>query len=436
MLSTLRPPGALLLLMVMVPLTAVAQNLPADLRVRLLEPTAPQVLTLEAEEGLALYAADGPDRPLAEIGPDERATLRMRDNEVHVVLDGLAFYALSLQIVPRHDAPLTIDVLDGVQPPEPRSYSGILHVDVDPVGPRALRLFNAVHLDSYVAAVVSREYGFDDLEGAKAMAVLARTYALHQMQNGEGKTLSDQVLSQKYDGAKRITRAAREATRLTQGEVLTYRGELIEAVYFSSSGGHTADNEAVWNGVPLPYLRGVEDPYDTASPHALWRNTLPRDRLLDILSETYHFRVEGFHLGDRSRDGRIQTIELLRGNRTGKVISSNEFRLLVNRHFGPLQLKSTLFDARRNGNTYVFEGRGFGHGVGLSQYGALEMSRQGYTYRDILAFYFTNVALQQWESGSSIPLVAETASRQETGIRPPQPKPEAKTKSSKKRVGW
>ena len=268
------------------------------------------------------------------------------------------------------------------------------------------------------------------------MAVLARTYALHQMQHGEGKTLSDQVLSQKYDGADRITRAAREATRLTQGEVLTYRGDLIEAVYFSSSGGHTADNETVWNGAPLPYLRGVADPYDTASPHALWRTTIPRDRLLDILSDTYHFRVAGFHLGDRSRDGRIRTIELLRGNQTEKVISSNEFRLLVNRHFGPLQLKSTLFDARRNGNTYVFEGRGFGHGVGLSQYGALEMSRQGHTYRDILAFYFTGVELQQWESGVSIPLVAETTPRQETGMRPPLPKPEAKAKSSKKRVGW
>lgn len=430
--------GLGILLLLLVPFSAVAQDLPSDLRVRLLEPTAPQVLTLEAEEGLALYAADGPDQPLAEIGPDERATLRMRDSEVHVVLDGLAFYALSLQVVPRHDAPLTIEVLDGVQPPEPRSYAGTLLVDVDPEGPKALRLFNEVNLDSYVAAVVSREYGFDDLEGAKAMAVLARTYALHQMQNGNGKTLSDQVLSQKYDGAERITRAAREATRQTQGEVLTYRGALIEAVYFSSSGGHTADNEAVWNGAPLPYLRGVADPYDTASPHAFWRNTIPRDRLLDILSDTYHFRVDGFHLGDRSRDGRVQTIELLRGNRTGKSISSNEFRLLINRHFGPMHLKSTLFDARRNGNTYVFEGRGFGHGVGLSQYGALEMSRQGYTYRDILAFYFTEVALQQWESGDSIPLVAETAPRQETGTRPPQPKPEAEAeaKSSRKRVGW
>jgi stage II sporulation protein D len=363
----------------------------------------------------------------------------MRDHEVHVVLDDMAFYAMSLQVVPKRDAALTLEVIDGIQPPEPRSYRGTLQVDVDPDGPTALRLFNDVSLDEYVAAVVSREYGFDDLEGAKAMAVLARTYALYQMQHGKGKSLSDQVLSQKYDGAERLTRAAREATRQTQGEVLTYRGDLIEAVYFSSSGGHTADNEAVWNGTALPYLRGVPDPYDTASPHALWRTTIPRDQLLRILSDTYHFRVEGFHLGDPSRDGRIRTIELLKSNRTEQVIPSNEFRLLVNQHFGALELKSTLFDARRNGNTYVFEGRGFGHGVGLSQYGALAMSKQRHSYRDILAFYFTDVDLQQWESGVSIPLVAQTDPPLNNSKFPPLPKPKPKPEekeTSRKRVGW
>ena len=67
--------------------------------------------------------------------------------------------------------------------------------------------------------------------------------------------------------------------------MLTYQGELIEAVYFSSSGGHTADNDAVWNGKPLPYLRGVPDPYDDASAYAHWRTTVPRNRLLRALSE-------------------------------------------------------------------------------------------------------------------------------------------------------
>ena len=119
------------------------------------------------------------------------------------------------------------------------------------------------------------------------------------------------------------------------------------------------------------------------------------------MSTRYDFEVEGFYIGDRSRDGRVQSIELIRRNRTARVIPSNEFRLLVNRHFGNTSLKSTLFDVRRDGEQYVFEGHGFGHGVGLSQYGALEMSRRGASYRDILAFYFTGVEVQLMDGVSS-----------------------------------
>ena len=91
----------------------------------------------------------------------------------------------------------------------------------------------------------------------------------------------------KIDGVDRLTDAATEAARQTQGEVLMYHGELVEAVYFSSSGGHTADNDAVWQGKPVPYLRGVSDPYDAASPHANWRVVVSRDRLLRALSTRY-----------------------------------------------------------------------------------------------------------------------------------------------------
>jgi len=258
-------------------------------------------------------------------------------------------------------------------------------------------LVNHVRLDEYVACVVSSEYGFNDLEGAKAMAVLARTYVLRNAAgSGRAYDLVDHQLAQKYDGADRLTDAAIEATIATLGEVLTYQGALVEAVYFSSSGGHTADNDAVWNGKPLPYLRGVPDPYDAASPHASWRTTIPRDRLLRALSRHYNVAVEEFYIDQRSRDGRARTVALVQQNQTALAIQGNEFRLLINNNFGITSLKSTLFDAHIDGEQIIFEGGGFGHGVGMSQFGALGMSKRGFSYRDILSFYFTGTQVQRW----------------------------------------
>ncbi len=407
--------------------TALAQDAPDEVRVRLLEAAAPQALIVSAEDGgVRFYAGEGPDNVLAELAPREEAAIGLRGDELYVKTSQVAFFALSLRLVPDGDALLKVQWTEGGAAPAARRYAGRLTLGVDPTGAAALQVFNHVALEDYVAAVVSREYGFDDLEGARAMAVLARTYALRTLEQGD--ELSDTFLSQQYDGADPVTPAAREAARLTQGEVLTYRGALVEAVYFSSSGGHTADNEAVWDGVPLPYLRGVPDPYDGASPHAAWRSTVPRGPLLRALSDAYGFDVEGFHLGARSRDGRVAAIKLLQGDRPRRTIGSNAFRLLVNRHFGTGSLRSTLFDARREGDRYVFTGRGFGHGVGMSQYGALEMSRRGHGYRDILAFYFTDVRVQRLGEASGQPWVTQAPARL------PEQRPDASSK--RRRVGW
>ena len=413
-------------LLLAVPLTTLARDLPDEVRVRLLEEATPQALVVSADAGLQFFAGEGPANVLAELAPSETATIRIRGEDVYVEMSEMAFFALSLRIIPLDGSLLSVEVTEGTQPPQPRRYPGHLRLDVDPSGP--LKLVNHVALDDYVACVVAREYGFDDLEGAKVMAVLARTYVLRNVGKfGDDYDLVDHRLAQQYDGADHLTDTATEATRQTQGEVLMYQGELVEAVYFSSSGGHTADNDAVWQGKPVPYLRGVADPYDAASPHAQWSTTVPRDRLLRALSRRYDFEVEGFYLGDRSRDGRVQSIELLHDERTARVIPSNEFRLLVNQHFGKSGLKSTLFDVRRQGNHYLFAGRGFGHGVGLSQYGALEMSRRGTSYRDILTFYFTGVELQPMDGALSRPFVTEAPASNTA-----KPKP----KKTSRRRGW
>lgn len=404
-----------------------ARALPDEVRVRLFEEAAPQALVVQAERGLRFFAGDNPDNVVAELAPGEAATIRIRGKDVYVQTSALSFFALSLRVIPRGGGFLNVEVLEGATPLEPRRYPGRLTLEVDPSGTPVLKLVNHVALDDYVACVVAREYGFDDLEGAKAMAVLARTYALRNAgASGDDYDLVDHHLAQQYDGIDPLTDTATDAARQTQSEVLAYNGELVEAVYFSSSGGHTADNDAVWEGRPVPYLRGVADPYDAASPHATWRSIVPREGLLRALSTRYDFEVEGFYVGDRSRDGRVASIELIHRDRTARVIRGNEFRLLVNQQFGAASLKSTLFDVERHGDAYVFEGHGFGHGVGLSQYGALEMSRRGVSYRDILAFYFTGVQVQHLDGELIQPFVTEA---------PASDAAEQTTKKSRRR-GW
>jgi stage II sporulation protein D len=294
-----------------------------------------------------------------------------------------------------------------------------------------LQLVNMVPLETYVAGVVASEYTLDDTEGMKAMAVVARTYAL------QGATASngaydhvDHVRSQVYRGVGSITAEARSAAEATRGEVLTHEGRIIQAVYSSSSGGHTANNEDVWDAdEELPYLRGKRDPYDTASPHDDWQATVSRPALLRALSRHYGLEVNGFLLGDRSADGRVETVDLLGTNGSTRTVSSNDFRLAVNQSLSDVNLKSTLFDARRSGDQYVFEGQGFGHGVGLSQWGAHEMANRGFGYRDILSFYYTDVALTTLDDADAIPLEPTTPIAS-------NPAPEASGTETTRRIGW
>ncbi|MEX0746800.1 MAG: SpoIID/LytB domain-containing protein, partial [Rhodothermales bacterium] len=314
-----------------------------------------------------------------------------------------ALFASSLRVEPGPEAAFGSRVVEGAKvagpgssaaPSQLRHYQGQLFVTVDD-SDWQIRLINEVNVEDYVAAVISAEYGFDDLEGAKAMAVITRTYTLATLGKfGSEYDHVDHTMSQVYRGIDAVTPTMRRAVNDTRGQILSYDDELIEAVYFSVSGGHTADNEDVWRSKAIPYLRGKPDPYGTGSPHARWSSRVSRPRLLAALASAYRIPVSGFVISERSTDGRVLKVDLLRedGGRMG--IRANEFRMAVLQNFGDKSLRSTHFEARRDGNEYVFEGSGYGHGVGLSQWGAHDLSLRGSSYREIIDFYYTGVKLE------------------------------------------
>ena len=272
-----------------------------------------------------------------------------------------------------------------------RSYSGSLDIQVQGNNGE-LRVINRIPLEDYVASVVSSEYGSEGRRGGRrAMAVVARTYALHALQNG--RTLLDSERSQVYKGLSRLSEASRQAAMSTRGQVLTYKGELIDAVYSSSNGGRTASNETIWGSSPLPYFSSRKDPWDAkTSPHAKWEWKASEGDVHKALSSRFGLDVREVDILSKAADGRVEEVRL-KSRRDSKEISGTVFGAAMAASFGGTTLRSTYFDMSKRGGSYTFEGRGYGHGVGLSQWGAHGMALDGRSYGEILDFYYDGAAL-------------------------------------------
>ena len=395
-----------------------------QVRVRLHHRADIERATVTVEDGpLAVHLPSG-GAPVMRLQTGETTTVGVRQQDVYLRRGGNGLYATKLRLQPVGDNATW--TLSFEERPD-KTYTGGLYLAPAPKIDSAVLLVNEVPIEDYVASVVASEYGLDDREGTKAMAVVARTYGLFASAKfGGAYDQADGTASQVYDGVDAVTERSRSAARATAGEVLTYNGNLIQSVYFSSSGGHTADNEDVWKAEDaLPYLRGVEDPYDDVSPHHTWSATVNRPALLQTLTKERGTLVEGFTIGERAPHGRVAKVNVLQSTGT-HVMKANTFRLLVNRGVDGAPLKSTWFDARRQGDQYVFNGRGFGHGVGLSQWGAHAMAEQGSGYREILRFYYTGVEIEQAGGVEFDPVTAPVA----------KSPPPSETDSTGRRIGW
>jgi stage II sporulation protein D len=382
-----------LLVLLLAPV-ALAQPGEPIVRVHVLNRVAPQSVTVQADGSpLALYA-DRADAPVATLQPGQSATVARTGSRLRLDAPTATREAAVFEAVPASGATLALRTGS-----HRKRYRGALSIELDD-SRRALRLVNYVPVEAYVASVVASEYPFTEIEGVKAQAVLARTYALRARDRSLPFDVTDDTASQVYRGADAETEVSRAATEQTRGEVLHYRGALAEATYYSCSGGHTANNESVWRGDPVPYLRGRPDPYDAACPDHRWTTTASASGVLGALSGRYGGGVTGVEVLSRAADGRVTAVRLL-GN--GRTIGGNEFRTVVNGAFGARTVRSTHFTLERAGGSYRFSGRGFGHGVGMSQYGARGQAQQHRSYRDILAFYFAGTDVQPLLDGYDAP---------------------------------
>ena len=200
--------------------------------------------------------------------------------------------------------------------------------------------------------------------------------------------------SQVYRGISAESDETLAAAKATRSEVLTYGGEPILAVFHSTAGGRTATAGEVW-GEDLPYLRVVDVQEEDEAPYAYWRTQFSRSDLERVLSaqaiEVSSLR--GLSVTQRTGSGRVERLEVRGEGRLEQVRGARLRRLISS-----LGLRSTLFDVKKTADGFAFVGSGYGHGVGMSQWGARSLAERGESYQRILARFYPGTRLERWSS--------------------------------------
>ncbi len=248
-----------------------------------------------------------------------------------------------------------------------------------------------IELEEYVIGVVAAEMPASfNKEALKAQSVVARTYALKSLSNN--KLITDNSSTQNYKSISELKNMwgisfdtyynkIVNAVNSTKGEFLSYNGEYIDAVYHSTSNGKTEDSINVW-GNSFPYLVSVESKYDNTNKSFITTTFMSYEDISNKLG-TIVTSDSVFNIVSRNESGRVSNIEIDGISYTGVNI-----RTL-------LGLRSTDFDIEKVSNGINITTKGYGHGVGMSQYGANGMANNGYSYKDILLYYYKGVSLNK-----------------------------------------
>ena len=248
-----------------------------------------------------------------------------------------------------------------------------------------------LELEEYIIGVVGAEMPASfHSEALKSQAIIARTYALKSIKNN--RVLTDDSKTQNYKDINQLKsmwgssyntyyNKIKKAVESTKGIYLTYNGSIIEAVYHSTSNGYTESSINVW-GNDYSYLTSVESKYDSINTSFLKETFITYEKISKLLNTTVT-KDTIFNILSYTSSNRVDIIEV-----DGIEYTGVKFRSL-------LGLRSTDFEIKKEENGINFITKGYGHGVGLSQYGANGMAKNGYTYKQILKHYYKGITISK-----------------------------------------
>lgn len=372
--------------------------------VRVVLATSAERLRVAAEGGLTLHDASGN----AIVGHDEDETLILTQNGGHLWLNGAAVGASCLTVKPSAAAPLMLAFPEQRSWAAPTPYDGTLHVCPDERS--GIRIINDVGIEPYVAGVVAGEaWPTFSVETLRAQAIVARTFVLDQMLRRDAAPW-DIVASQGgqvYRGIRsdQLGRRSREAAEYTRGIVCTWReadGERIFPTYYSAACGGVSQSAAIFgegDNIP-PLAGGVRCDYCRIAPGGAYRwepVTLSLEEVSARLAARYPAlqeigKVSDVQVIERNGDGRPVRVRLSGSGEASYDLLAESFRLAL----GGGLVRSTDCRMQVKGNLLEFsEGKGFGHGLGLCQWGAEGQALEGRRAGEIIRYYYPGVTLRR-----------------------------------------
>ncbi len=258
-----------------------------------------------------------------------------------------------------------------------------------------MRIRVVITRERYVESVLAAEAGANDpTESLKALAVTARSFAAAASQRHEGAALCDTTHCQAMR-LEPVPQPLQDAVWTTSGETLWFGNRQVPAYFSEHCGGFTEDASSAWGGQHLPWLTAHLDAWCARMPSQWHASPSEEEVRHALLSEGFPIAkpIEEIVAVSRDRSGRVQQVRLQAAGVT-RTLSAASFRFALNRSLGWNQLRSDRYQVRRIGDRIVFEGSGFGHGVGLCQAGSAAMAHAGKSYREILQAYFPKAVVR------------------------------------------
>lgn len=267
-----------------------------------------------------------------------------------------------------------------------KSYRGMLELH-NVLG--KIDAINVVSMDEYLYGVVPGEISSSwDIEAIKAQSIAARSYAYYHIMKTKDSLFDLDASNnfQVYGGVSAENEKSNQAVNETSGEIASCNNKPIIAYFHSTCGGSTIDDKYVWNGEDKEYLKGVNCNYCKNSPYFSWEEQTTLYEIKNSLKKKYKGIGAISRITFKKSSGRVTLVTVIHKNGILNL-PGNEFRLL----FPEKKIKSLFFDAVKTGDGLTLYGHGWGHGVGLCQWGARGMSMDRVKYRDILKYYYKGI---------------------------------------------
>jgi len=327
------------------------------------------------------------EEKLLQISNGDIFFVSLKDNKIHLNngIDSFGPFDAVSFFMKGENAKFRIKIVDPQY--DTRNYTGDLFLSLRY---NLLQLILRIGFDEYLAGVVETEGGpFAPIEYHKAQAVLCRTYALKHWERhiDEGFNLCDDVHCQAFKSVCERNPDIRKAVDATYKMVVTDKySELIIPAYHSNSGGETQRASDIWPTQP-EYLQAIVDPFSKNQRNYTWEMNIPMEKWIEYL-RSRNLIVE---------DAEISELLIKQEHRKADFVFRDD-TLSMAEIRNDMGFKSSFFNMRLNGNNIIVNGRGYGHGIGMSQEGAMQMAREGYDYSDILRFYFFDVMIKNLDA--------------------------------------